>query len=288
LLRPIEETGDPAFMHDHDAVAHAENLGHLRRDHHHGDAPARDFGDEAVDFCLGADIDAARRFVEDEDLRIGQQPAADQRLLLVAARQVLDPLVADWASSRAACFAIASQASSMTLSCTKPALTNLSCRHRDLHVLEDVEDQKTAGILAILGEKRHAGWDRNRRRLDVDLLAEELDRPGACRRHTEHVSATFERPEPTRPATPRISPARTSNETSRKTAFSSEVFDRQDDVADRHLFLRKHLGDFAADHHADDVVAGDVSRCMRADIRPSRNTENSSAISNSSFILWVM
>ena len=42
-------------------------------------------------------------------------------------------------------------------------------------------------------------------------------------------------------------------------AVEGEILDRQHDVADRHRLLREHLGDLAADHHADDVVAGHVA-----------------------------
>jgi hypothetical protein len=43
--------------------------------------------DQVVDFRLGADIDAASRLVEQEDLGSGRQPAGDDRLLLVAAAE---------------------------------------------------------------------------------------------------------------------------------------------------------------------------------------------------------
>ena len=43
--------------------------------------------EQPVDFRLGADIDADRRLVEDEQLGAVVQPLADDDLLLVAARQ---------------------------------------------------------------------------------------------------------------------------------------------------------------------------------------------------------
>ncbi|MNL58245.1 hypothetical protein D3C87_1818670 [compost metagenome] len=42
-------------------------------------------------------------------------------------------------------------------------------------------------------------------------------------------------------------------------AVQCQVLHRQDGLAQRHIFLGKHLGDFAADHHADDVVAGHLA-----------------------------
>ena len=52
----------------------------------------RQLVEELVDLLLGADVDAASRLVEDEDVAVLDQPAGDDRLLLVAARQVLDEL----------------------------------------------------------------------------------------------------------------------------------------------------------------------------------------------------
>src|SRR5436190_16946649 len=89
----IEEPGHPPLVDDHDAIAHAENLRHLRRDHHDGDPLAGELAYEAMDLRLGADVDAARRLVEDEDLRLSEQPAGDQHLLLIAAGEVQDRLL---------------------------------------------------------------------------------------------------------------------------------------------------------------------------------------------------
>ena len=49
---------------------------------------ADELGDLALDVGLGADVDAARRLVEDEQLRGSGQPAREHDLLLVAAGQV--------------------------------------------------------------------------------------------------------------------------------------------------------------------------------------------------------
>ena len=46
--------------------------------------------DDPVDFGLGADVDAARRLVEDQDLRADLEPARQQHLLLVAAGEAAD------------------------------------------------------------------------------------------------------------------------------------------------------------------------------------------------------
>ena len=56
-----------ALAHDEDAVAHGQHLGQVGGDEDHGHARRGEVVDELVDLGLGADVDAARRFVEDED-----------------------------------------------------------------------------------------------------------------------------------------------------------------------------------------------------------------------------
>ena len=64
------------------------DLGQLRADHQDGDAAVGEPADDPVDFDLGADIDAARRLVEDQDACRQCAPTREQDLLLVAAGQV--------------------------------------------------------------------------------------------------------------------------------------------------------------------------------------------------------
>ena len=80
-----QDAGLPALAHHQDAVGQQQQLRHLRR--HHDDAePLRgELEDQPVDLLLGADVDAARRLVEQQDARLGRQPFADHDLLLVAA-----------------------------------------------------------------------------------------------------------------------------------------------------------------------------------------------------------
>ncbi len=49
--------------------------------------------DQAVDLRFGADVDAARGLVEDDDLGIPLEPASQEGLLLVAAAERDDRLV---------------------------------------------------------------------------------------------------------------------------------------------------------------------------------------------------
>ena len=82
------------------------------------------------------------------------------------------------------------------------------------------------------------------------------------------VSATLLRPEPTRPATPRISPLRRSNDTPWNLPSRQRSRSRQRDVADRRDLLREHLGDLAANHQLDDLVARNIRGLVLANEPP--------------------
>ena len=49
---------------------------------------AESVADQLVDLLLGADIEAARRMIEDQDARVRRQPACEHDLLLVAAAEI--------------------------------------------------------------------------------------------------------------------------------------------------------------------------------------------------------
>src|SRR4051794_10073765 len=96
LLRrvgPRELARQPALVHDEHAIGHPEDLGQLARDHQHRDPAPGELGEQPVDLGLRADVDAARRLVDDEDLRLGREPLRQHDLLLVAAREEPDRVV---------------------------------------------------------------------------------------------------------------------------------------------------------------------------------------------------
>ena len=68
-LAAVKEAADRALMHHGDAVADADHLLHVAGDHQDGDAGVGERAHQLVDLALGADVDAARRLVEDHDLR---------------------------------------------------------------------------------------------------------------------------------------------------------------------------------------------------------------------------
>src|SRR6476661_4094376 len=77
-----------AVAHHDEPVAEPQHLLELGGDEDHRHALGRELGDLGLDLRLGADVDAARGLVEDEDLGLRDQPAGQEHLLLVATRQV--------------------------------------------------------------------------------------------------------------------------------------------------------------------------------------------------------
>src|SRR6202041_222740 len=79
--------GDAALAHHIGAVANMTDFGLLGRDHQRGGATGDQPVDQREDLGLGADVDAAGRFVEDEKPGAGGEPLADHDLLLIATRK---------------------------------------------------------------------------------------------------------------------------------------------------------------------------------------------------------
>ena len=123
--------------------------------------------------------------------------------------------------------------------------------------------------LSILGEKRHA----------ADRSPRPANRSGPARRRCDlagrrHASRRRASPplrvrlDPTSPATPRISPARTSNDTSENTPSSDETLDRDHDAIGRHVVFREQLRQLPSDHHRDEPIAIEPARGQRTDDAP--------------------
>src|SRR6267142_4879097 len=77
LLRRLlgAEFGHEAtLVHHVDAIAHAQQLGHLRRDHQDAFSLVRQLVDDGVDLVLCAHVDAARGLVEKEHFGLRKEP----------------------------------------------------------------------------------------------------------------------------------------------------------------------------------------------------------------------
>ena len=77
------------IKHEH-AVAAADQLVIVGRVEQDRRAVVGELAQQLIELLLGADIDAARRVVEQDDARLAHQPFGDHHLLLVAARQRAD------------------------------------------------------------------------------------------------------------------------------------------------------------------------------------------------------
>ena len=91
IVRTVDADQAPV-AHDADAIAHRQKLIVVGGDEDHALARGRQPVDQAVDGDAGADVDALRRLVEDEEVGIGEKPAGDDDLLLVAAGEIADLL----------------------------------------------------------------------------------------------------------------------------------------------------------------------------------------------------
>ena len=76
-------------LEDDDPLAEPDDLLELGGDEDDGHPAFGELGDGLLDLGLGADVDAAGRLVEDEQVGVRGEPAAEQHLLLVAAGEVL-------------------------------------------------------------------------------------------------------------------------------------------------------------------------------------------------------
>ena len=74
-------------------MRHAEHLGQLAADHHDPGAAGGEFDHEVVNLGLGADVDAARRFIEQKNFSVAQQPFCEHDFLLISAREVANQLL---------------------------------------------------------------------------------------------------------------------------------------------------------------------------------------------------
>src|ERR1051325_7521348 len=84
----IENSRQTSFMHHRDAISDAEHFFHLTADDDHRHAFRREVADELVDLSLRTYVDAARRFVEDQNSRIERQPLRQHYFLLIAATEI--------------------------------------------------------------------------------------------------------------------------------------------------------------------------------------------------------
>ena len=91
---------EAALVHHVDAVAHAEQLLHFGRDHNDRPPLRGECRDELIDLFLGADVDATRWLIDDDDGRVSHHHLGQQQFLLMVSTLQLSS-VQDLLSTRA-------------------------------------------------------------------------------------------------------------------------------------------------------------------------------------------
>src|SRR5690606_35049018 len=81
-------TGYPALTHNDNTVTNTDQLRHFRGDDDNRSPLIRQIGDKLVNLFLGANIDAARWLVNDNDRRIEHHHFGQEEFLLVSARKL--------------------------------------------------------------------------------------------------------------------------------------------------------------------------------------------------------
>ncbi|CAI7638077.1 unnamed protein product, partial [Penicillium discolor] len=185
-----------AVVHDEDAVAHADDLRQLARDHEHGLPLCRQLAHELVDGVLGAHVDPPRRLVEEHDLRLGEQPLRQHHLLLVAAGQEAHLLV------EAARRHLQRAEHPRHLPARRRGASREHVPHHEQGVVEDRLPEREPLRLAVLGDEGEPGahgraWSADPHRLPVDphgAAGEGLD--------AEHALHQLGAPRPLEPGHP--------------------------------------------------------------------------------------
>ena len=70
------------------AIRQLQKLREIRRDHHNRETSIRKCVDRRMDFLDGADVNATRRLVEDDELRVLNQRFRDHDFLLIASGEL--------------------------------------------------------------------------------------------------------------------------------------------------------------------------------------------------------
>ena len=132
-----------------------------------------------VHLGLGADIDAARRFVNDQHTRSERQPAGQHHLLLIAARQVAHLLVGR-RHPDVETLAVAFDQIALLLAIDKAETDQLPER-RDTEIFAHSEVEEQGLLFAVLRHQADAGGNRVLRAADVEIGAVQRDGAAAFR-----------------------------------------------------------------------------------------------------------
>ena len=199
---------------DDDPIAHADELGQLRRNEHDRESLRGEFGDHCMDLRLALDVYALGRLVENHELWIGGEPFGQHDLLLVAARKRLYGLV-EIEELQPQSLQVWLDQGELASSLDQTGESRPVDRwQRPIGEDREIHDEALAEpVLRHVGySPRHASEGSEK---TVGFPAS-LISPAVGRSIPNKTRATSVRPLPTRPPKPTTSPARTVKEMSAK------------------------------------------------------------------------
>ena len=242
--------------------------------------------------ALVADVDAVRRLVEDEDAWVGGEPLAEHDLLAVAAGERRHRVV----SRRALMARSPASLARGPSPCRGRATPRREMRSRTASVMLSGSSglgDRDPDAVAVFGQVGEAElsicWGaRGERR--VDRCAVDHDLAGRGCRSPTIAWAISERPAPTRPAMPTISPARTVNEMSANAPVEVEIGRRGAARVRRRFRTALAKSWSRARPTINRTISSSVSSAAGrvATCAPSRRTVTSSAKPSSSSRRWEM
>ena len=212
--------------------------------------PAAEVVDQVMDLDLGADVDAPRRLVEDQHLRLRLQPLADDDLLLVAAgerrgrrvdRRRADAQPLAKCLGRGAFFIAAHETSRRQ----KPRQRG----QRD--VRRDREGHDQAELAAVFGAVGDAELHRVARVGDAHRRAVEPDLARVGGRDAEQREADVGAPRADQPGEPKHLPGPQLERDVLKRTFAAETVDGEPHVSRVAAVAPEELLHLAADHAPD-------------------------------------
>ncbi len=84
----MEFAGDSSAGHHQNPIAQANHLRQFRRNKNNSRTLGGKLMDDVINFGFSPDINASRRFIQNENPWLGLQPFRDDNLLLIASAQV--------------------------------------------------------------------------------------------------------------------------------------------------------------------------------------------------------
>ena len=149
---------DAALAHDEHAVGEAEHLGQVGGHDDHAEPFGGEVADHLVDLRLGADVDALGGLVEEQDLGLRGQPAGEQHLLLVAARQRRHRLLPRPGAQLEPAEVVVDEVALRFLSTTQKREISSRCASEAFSRIDS--SSSSPSVLAVLGQQPEPGLHR--------------------------------------------------------------------------------------------------------------------------------